>query len=82
MNEKEKEQYWKLVETCLTQFFQYNEADAIKASLDLRKQVGGKPADDIFYHAEPLDIACDIAQAEIDREVAWPEYTKLLEKGF
>ena len=56
MTEADKNEFWKSVREHLVQSFHLNEVDAIESSESLRKTID----DDIFYHADPIDIAQDI----------------------
>ena len=68
------DQYWGLVQRTLCEVFKDN-----THSVDtLRKEVRCRPADEQlqFYHAEPLDIAADLAGKRPDTSQV-TEYRKL-----
>jgi hypothetical protein len=56
-----KKDYWKLVRRCLVRFWGYSEQSARDAVQPMKKLIGG---DDLTYHAEAYDVACDIAGKE------------------
>ena len=61
LNDRYVDRYWKLVEDILLNIFK---VDPSKTPIRrLRYQVSQFPEDqeDLFYHAEPLDIAADLA---------------------
>jgi hypothetical protein len=54
-----KDEYWRVVERTLDNVFNGNPADARR----LRQEIDTLSDDEqlIFYHAEPLDVAADLA---------------------
>lgn len=54
-----KDAYWRLVDLTLEQVFNGNPADA--RAFRLRLDSAPPEEQTIFYHAEPLDVAADIA---------------------
>jgi hypothetical protein len=66
---KAKDTFWKIVEECLITIHGLTKPEAYRKSLDLRTRIEAAPAgmsSDIFYHAEPFDVACDIAGNQLD----------------
>lgn len=60
--------FWRVVEDCLIQFHRFPARIAIQATDDLRTRLRSAPAglrSDVVYHAEPFDVACDIAGREV-----------------
>lgn len=76
--------YWAAVEGCLVRFHHLDPAQAGRLRRDLQERVrrSGDPKDpamdEMFYHAEPFDIACDLAGRQLDIRQAMPEYKQLL----
>lgn len=58
------DEYWELVKKTLRDVFQTDSAIVDT----LRGEVGGRPAEEqlLFYHAEPLDVAADLADQRPD----------------
>jgi hypothetical protein len=58
------DEYWELVKKTLSHVFQ---ADSDLADI-LRGELSGRPAEEqlLFYHAEPLDVAADLADQRPD----------------
>jgi len=69
--------YWGLVKRMLDEVFQ----EKTDSADTLRKEVSQRPADEQlqFYHAEPLDIAADLAGKRPD-EIQVKEYRKLADQ--
>lgn len=62
---KAAEAFWQVVKACLAQFHGFSESEAEEATMRFRKRIESPPASlssDIFYHAEPFDVACDVAR--------------------
>lgn len=62
---KAAESFWQVVKSCLAQFHGFSESEAEQASRSFRKRIESPPtglSSDIFYHAEPFDVACDLAE--------------------
>lgn len=61
---KAAEAFWQVVKACLTKFHGFSESEAEEASMSFRKRIESPPtglSSEIFYHAEPFDVACDVA---------------------
>jgi hypothetical protein len=71
------DKYWGLVKRTLCDVFQ-EKADSADT---LRKEVSQRPADEQlqFYHAEPLDVAADLAGKRSDKGQV-KEYRKLADQ--
>lgn len=73
--------YWRVVEDCLVKFHGYDPLEAAKLVDGLRERLSAKlPTDDrsIVYHAEPVDVACDLAGVPLARAAYNAAYLKLL----
>lgn len=64
-----KSTFWKVVGDCLMEFHQCSQACADGKVAELRNSLKHPPrgvALDILYHAEPLDVACDLAARRLE----------------
>ncbi len=62
-----KDAFWRVVQDCLTDILGLTPADAHERSARLRERVESPPfglSPDMVYHAEPIDIAYDLAGLE------------------
>lgn len=52
--------YWQIVKDTLREIFQWQEMGGV---LDLQSEISSLPIEEqaIFYHADPLDVAADLA---------------------
>lgn len=72
---KAKETFWQVVEECLIEIHGLSKPEAHRRSRDLYTRIEATPAgmsSDIFYHAEPFDVACDMA----GRQLALSQYRR------
>lgn len=79
------EAYWRVVEDCLVEFHRYPVRAAVQAAGALRARMEAAPAGlrgDLVYHAEPFDIACDIAGREVAGYGIDLEYERLVALHF
>jgi hypothetical protein len=77
LTEDDKILFWNIIEHCLVKFHGKKSRWAHAAAIELREKIESTPLgmpDDIFYHAEPFDIACDIAGEHLDITRFWKEY--------
>ena len=80
---KAKETFWKVVEECLIAFHSLAKSEAHRRTLNLRTRIESAPAgmlSDIFYHAEPFDVACDIAGMPLDPAQYRQQYEPILHR--
>ncbi len=76
-----KASYWKVVEDCLQTFHCLPPGEARKLAKQLRDKVESHPrgmASRIFYHAEPFDVACDLAQKQLSLAEHRTKYEEIL----
>jgi len=81
--EKAKDAFWAVVEDCLVEIFGLKKQDAHQKSIGLRTRVEvPQPGifNEIFYHAEPFYVACDIAGKELDVSSYQSQYDNLLSR--
>jgi hypothetical protein len=80
---KTKDTFWEVVEECLTAIHGLTKLEAHRRSLDLRTRIETAPAgmsSDIFYHAEPFDVACDIAGNQLNVSQYRQQYEPILHR--
>src|SRR5207249_1281345 len=69
-----KEAFWDVVVDCLVEIHMIPQGRAGELAAELRKSIEAAPAGimgDLLYHSEPFDVACDLAQRQLDfREYA------------
>ena len=83
IHRKSKDTFWTVVEQCLVQFHGLPEAEAREKARDLRRHIDEPPtgmSSEIFYHAEPFDVACDIADSSLDFSTCREPYNLILKK--
>lgn len=76
-----KDAFWAAVEDCLVELHALPRLRARALSDDLRRQIEMPPvgmSSDIFYHAEPFDVACDIAGQSLDLTNVRSQYDAIL----
>jgi hypothetical protein len=64
LTEIDKKAFWEVVNECLLKFHKLNANEAGERIEKLRKTIKEPPGgadEDLFYHAEPFDVACDLA---------------------
>jgi hypothetical protein len=69
IDSKAKDAFWDVVEDCLVEIHGLSKPAAHQRSVDLRARIESPPtgmSSEIFYHAEPFDVACDIAGRQLD----------------
>jgi hypothetical protein len=78
-----KNAFWAVVRDCLVEIYGFTETDACQKSACMRQDLENAPPgvdSDLLYHAEPLDIASDIAGRAPDERKARRPYEKILKK--
>ena len=73
--------FWSVVQRCLVQFHGLSEDEAHRRSQPLRARIESPPigtSSDIFYHAEPFDVACDLASDRRELSRYRQEYDAIL----
>lgn len=65
LDSQNKENYWNTVTSCLVLLFEIEKEQAVELTLNLMMRIEkpdhGNP-NELFYHAEPFDVAKDLAQ--------------------
>lgn len=83
IDQSEVQTFWEVVQDCLEQIYGLTRAKALATSAKFRKSVEEKSPRDsraLFYHAEPIDVARDLAGKAKDdlSEVDWKKYDSIL----
>jgi hypothetical protein len=73
---------WEVVQDCLESIFGLEHAEAIALREQLRTTLAGSSherAGNLFYHAEPIDVASDLAGRKRPlAEADWKKYDTIL----
>ena len=80
---KAKDTFWEVVEGCLIDIHGLSQHEAHRRSIDLRTRIESAPvgiSSDIFYHAEPFDVACDIVGRQLDLSQYRRQYEPILHR--
>ena len=85
MSPEARDAYWNVVRECLTRFHGLSECEAVRRMRehveDLRQAPEGLPME-IVYNVEPFDVACDLAEQELDWDLFKDEYLSMLSRHF
>ncbi|HEX8904227.1 MAG TPA: hypothetical protein VF771_05255 [Longimicrobiaceae bacterium] len=77
-----QESFWSAVRGCLVRFHRLSEIEAVRKVAEFRCRLEEAPPGvplDMIYHAEPFDVACDLAGNHLDRSEVETEYIDLLD---
>jgi hypothetical protein len=83
MTAEMQESFWAAVRECLVRFHDFPDIEAVRTVAEFRSRLEEAPPGvplDMVYHAEPFDVACDLADHEIDRAEVEAEYMDLLQR--
>jgi hypothetical protein len=77
--EDEQEHFWSVVRQCIRSFHARCASKTLAEATRLRKKVNGMPVEqmDLFYHAEPFDVACNLACNALDVKDHLDEYLEI-----
>jgi hypothetical protein len=78
-----RDAFWGAVVDCLEQFHGKSKPDAQALANDLRARVERPPPGidgDLIYHAEPFDVACNLAGVELDPDSYRRPYELILRR--
>ncbi|MFL5340516.1 MAG: hypothetical protein ACJ8F7_10230 [Gemmataceae bacterium] len=75
----EQNHFWNVVRQCIRSFHARCASTTLPKAGRLRKKVDGMPPEqmEMFYHAEPFDVACDLAGNRLDVGKHLTEYLRL-----
>src|SRR5262249_27866377 len=75
------DKYWSVVGECLRRFHHRSAADVKQLVSQMRKkleQSSPEASRELFFHAEPFDVACDLADHQIElKDQRLVEYIEL-----
>ena len=78
-----RNEIWKIVQECLIELHGLTQFDALQRSHDLRTQIEAPPpglSSELFYHAEPFQVACDLAGTQLDLAQHRARYNTILSR--
>jgi hypothetical protein len=72
----EQDHFWSVVRQCIRRFHARCASSTLAKAMRLRKKVSVMPVEqmDLFYHAEPFDVACDLADNPLNVRDHLDEY--------
>lgn len=75
----EQDHFWSIVRECIRRFHARRAASMLAKATRLRKKVTGMPLEqmELFYHAEPFDVACNLADNYLDVKDHLDEYLEI-----
>ena len=75
----EQDHFWSVVRQCIRRFHARSASKTLAEATRLRKKVSGMPLEqmDLFYHAEPFDVACNLAHNALDVKDHVEEYLEI-----
>ena len=75
----EQEHFWGVVRQCIRKFHARCASRTLAKAARLRRRVSGMPLKqmELFYHAEPFDVACNLAENPLDVKDHLDEYLKI-----
>ena len=74
-----QQEYWAVVEHCIREFHPRRSASALKKLDELQKKLMNRPLEEfeLFFHAEPFDVACDLAAQQLNVENHMKRYLEI-----
>ena len=75
----EQDHFWSVVRQCIRRFHDRSASRTLADATRLRKEVNAMPSEqmDLFYHAEPFDVACNLAEEALDVKDHLDEYLEI-----
>ena len=75
----EQDHFWSVVRQCIRRFHVRCALSTLPKATRLRKKVSGMPVQqmELFYHAEPFDVACDLAHNPLDVKEHLDKYLEI-----
>ena len=83
IRQQDKKAFWAVVRDCLVEIYGLSRSSARTRSKRLRDVMERAPErhyGDIFYHAEPFDVACDVAGKSLDLSQYRARYDAILNR--
>jgi hypothetical protein len=74
-----KDQFWAVVEDCLREFHAMKQEAIRRKAGKLRNAIERSPTAELefFYHSEPFDVACEIADNPLNVEAYLDRYLRV-----
>jgi hypothetical protein len=74
-----KDEFWSVVRDCLREFHKMTTEIARRKATQLRKKIESMPKGsmEFFYHSEPFDVACDMANHPLKVERHLDRYLQI-----
>jgi len=75
----EQDHFWSVVRKCIRRFHACCASRTLAEATRLRKKVNGMRIEqmELFYHAEPFDVACNLADNALDVKDYLDEYLEI-----
>jgi hypothetical protein len=75
----EQDHFWSVVRQCIRTFHADGASRTLAEATRLRNKVNEMPLEqmELFYHAEPFDVACNLADNAIDVKDHLDEYLEI-----
>lgn len=75
----EQDHFWSVVRQCIRKFHSRCATSTLPKATRLRKKVNAMPVEqmELFYHAEPFEVACDLAGTPLDIQNHLDQYLKI-----
>jgi len=72
----EQDHFWSIVRQCVRTFHTVDPSKTLAEATRLRRKVNEMPVEqmELFYHAEPFDVACNLAGNALDVKDHLEEY--------
>jgi hypothetical protein len=72
----EQDHFWVVVRQCIRKFHSRCASRTLPKAARLRRKVNDMPVEqmELFYHAEPFDVACNLANDPLDVKDYLDEY--------
>jgi hypothetical protein len=76
---EEQDHFWSVVRQCIRRFHAQCSSSTLTKATRLRKKVNGMRVEqmELFYHAEPFDVACNLARNPLDVKDHLDEYLEI-----
>jgi len=76
---EEQDHFWSVVRQCIRRFHARCASSALAKATRLRKKINGMAVEqmELFYHAEPFDVACNLAGKTLDVKDHLDEYLEI-----
>lgn len=82
ISENEQDRFWDVVRQCLHEFHVHHASAALPKAALLQGRVNDMASEQMesFYHAEPFDVACDLANNHLSLKDHLDQYLAIRDK--